>query len=171
MPAILGARPVLRRPHSPPRRKEELGGKDGERATRAAELIRVKAPGLAVALAFSRPEEGVGEWHWPNRIVRHLCRHRHFLLLAQSKVAATSPPCLEQKLATCTVRGTGHMTYYYDAATAELEHEFQRLRFKQRHRAEQNGSNQGMTPAIKMLIGDWQVDELGILTREIKARD
>jgi hypothetical protein len=85
--------------------------------------------------------------------------------------AATSPPCLEQKLATCTVRGTGHMTYYYDAATAELEHEFQRLRFKQRHRAEQNGSNQGMTSAIKMLIGDWHVDELGILTREIKARD
>ena len=63
------------------------------------------------------------------------------------------------------------MTYYYDAATAELEHEFQRLRFKQRHRAEQNGSNQGMTPAIKMLIGDWYVDELGILTREIRARD
>ena len=28
-----------------------------------------------------------------------------------------------------------------------------------------------MTPAIKMLIGDWYVDELGILTREIRARD
>jgi hypothetical protein len=28
-----------------------------------------------------------------------------------------------------------------------------------------------VTPAIKMLIGDWHVDELGILTREITARD
>ena len=27
-------------------------------------------------------------------------------------------------------RGTGHMTYYYDVATAELEHEFERLRFE-----------------------------------------
>ena len=63
------------------------------------------------------------------------------------------------------------MTYYYDAATAELEHEFQRLRFKQRHRAGRTSSNQRMTPAVKMLIGDWYVDELGILTREIKARD
>jgi hypothetical protein len=31
--------------------------------------------------------------------------------------------------------------------------------------------NQSMTPAIKMVIGDWQVDELGVWTREIKARD
>jgi hypothetical protein len=64
------------------------------------------------------------------------------------------------------------MTYYFDAATAELEHEFERMRFKQRHRAERrSSSNLGMTPAIKMLIGDWYVDELGILTREITARD
>ena len=64
------------------------------------------------------------------------------------------------------------MTYYYDAAVAELEHEFQRLRFKERHRrTERSGGNQGMTPAIKMVIGDWYVDELGILTREIKALD
>jgi hypothetical protein len=26
-------------------------------------------------------------------------------------------------------------------------------------------------PAIKMVIGDWYVDELGMLTREITARD
>ena len=64
--------------------------------------------------------------------------------------------------------GTGHMTYYYDAATAELEHEFERLRFKQRHRM---SSRQEVLPAVKMLIGDWYVDELGILTREITARD
>jgi hypothetical protein len=27
------------------------------------------------------------------------------------------------------------------------------------------------TPAIKMLIGDWYIDELGVLTREITASD
>jgi hypothetical protein len=37
--------------------------------------------------------------------------------------------------------------------------------------AERSNGNQAMTPAIKMLIGDWYVDELGILTREITARD
>ena len=63
------------------------------------------------------------------------------------------------------------MTYYYDAATAELEHEFERLRFKQRRYAKRSSSNLGMTPGIKMLIGDWYVDELGLLTREITARD
>jgi hypothetical protein len=60
------------------------------------------------------------------------------------------------------------MTYYYDAASAELEHEFERLRFKQRHRM---SSRQEVLPAVKMLIGDWYVDELGILTREITARE
>src|SRR6478672_3064252 len=75
---------------------------------------------------------------------------------ANSPNCAHSPPCLEQKLTTFIVRGTGNMTYYFDAATAELEHEFERMRFKQRHRAERrSSSNLGMTPAIKMLIGDW----------------
>ena len=60
------------------------------------------------------------------------------------------------------------MTYYYDAATVELEHEFERLQFKQRHRM---SSRQEVLPAVKMLIGDWYVDELGILTREITARE
>ena len=32
-------------------------------------------------------------------------------------------------------------------------------------------SNQAVTPAIEMLIGDWHVDEVGIMTREITARD
>jgi hypothetical protein len=49
-----------------------------------------------------------------------------------------------------------------------VELEFERLRLRQRSRAERAGH---MTPAVKMLIGDWYVDELGILTREIKARD
>jgi hypothetical protein len=32
-------------------------------------------------------------------------------------------------------------------------------------------SSQEVLPAIKMLIGDWYVDELGIPTREITARE
>jgi len=63
------------------------------------------------------------------------------------------------------------MTYCCDATTAQLEREFERLRFKQRHRGERSNSNQEVTPAIKMIIGDWYVDELGIPTREITARD
>ena len=59
------------------------------------------------------------------------------------------------------------MTYDANAAIAELQH----LRFKQRRYGERNNSNQAIVPAIKMLIGDWYVDELGIWTREITARD
>jgi hypothetical protein len=36
---------------------------------------------------------------------------------------------------------------------------------------ERTKSNQSIIPAIKMAIGDWYVDELGMWTREIKARD
>jgi hypothetical protein len=62
------------------------------------------------------------------------------------------------------------MTYDADAASIVLE--FERLRSQQRRRhAERNTSHQSVLPAIKMLIGDWYVDELGILTREITARD
>ena len=63
------------------------------------------------------------------------------------------------------------MTYYYDATTVELERECERLRLKPRRHGERSSSNQLVTPAIEMLIGDWYVDELGILTREITARD
>ena len=62
------------------------------------------------------------------------------------------------------------MTYHADAATTVLE--FEHLRSRQRRRqTKRNTSNQAMTPAVKMLIGNWHVDELGILTREITARD
>jgi hypothetical protein len=62
------------------------------------------------------------------------------------------------------------MTYDADTPTSVLE--FEHLRSLQRRRqTERNANNQAMTPAIKMLIGDWHVDELGILTREITARD
>ena len=59
------------------------------------------------------------------------------------------------------------MTYDADVATIDLE----RLRTERRRRAERMSSNREVLPAIKMLIGDWQIDELGILTREITARD
>jgi len=59
------------------------------------------------------------------------------------------------------------MTCDANAAIAELQH----LRFKQRRYAQRNTSNQAAVPAIKMLIGDWYVDELGMLTREITACD
>jgi hypothetical protein len=57
------------------------------------------------------------------------------------------------------------MTYDSDLL---VELEIERLRHRNRPRAE---SNQGMSPAIRMRIGDWYVDEHGVLTREIKARD
>ena len=59
------------------------------------------------------------------------------------------------------------MTYYCDAATAELE----RLRSKRQRYSERSNRDQKMTPAIKMIIGDWYVDELGVPTREITARE
>jgi hypothetical protein len=61
------------------------------------------------------------------------------------------------------------MTYDADIATVDLQ--IERLRTERRRRAERSSGNQAMTPAIKMLIGDWYVDELGTLTREITARD
>ena len=64
------------------------------------------------------------------------------------------------------------MIHHHDAATDELEFEFERLRLlKQRRREERWSSNQIGSAAIKMLIGDWYVDEFGIPTREIKARN
>jgi hypothetical protein len=60
----------------------------------------------------------------------------------------------------------------YDADTPASALEFEHLRFLRRRRqTERNANNQAMTPTIKMLIGDWHIDELGILTREITARD
>jgi hypothetical protein len=59
------------------------------------------------------------------------------------------------------------MTYGADTdAVIELEPS----RLKQRRHGGRTNSHLA-TPAIKMLIGDWHVDELGIRTREITARD
>jgi hypothetical protein len=57
----------------------------------------------------------------------------------------------------------------YDATTVDLE--IERLRTERRRHAGRVSSSHEVLPAIKMLIGDWQIDKLGILTREIKARD
>jgi hypothetical protein len=50
------------------------------------------------------------------------------------------------------------MIYGTDAAIAEFDH----LRLKQRRYVERMGSRQEVMPAVKMLIGDWFVDEFGI---------
>ena len=59
------------------------------------------------------------------------------------------------------------MIYNTEAAIAEFDH----LRLKQRRYAERRSSRQEVLPTVKMLIGDWYVDDLGVLTREIRARD
>jgi hypothetical protein len=52
-----------------------------------------------------------------------------------------------------------------DAAT-----EFQLMRLRARRQYHERTSNDQLTtPAIKMVVDDWHVDELGVLTREITA--
>ena len=58
----------------------------------------------------------------------------------------------------------------YDADAA-IELELERLRSKRQRCSERSNRNHEMIPAIKMLIGDWYVDEFGIPTREITSRD
>jgi hypothetical protein len=53
-----------------------------------------------------------------------------------------------------------------DTATLELK----RLRAKWQ-RYERISNNQVTTPMIKMIVGEWYVDELGVLSREIAARE
>jgi hypothetical protein len=61
------------------------------------------------------------------------------------------------------------MTYDADA-DGVIELKLERMRLKQRRHGERTNSHLA-TPAIKMLISDWYVDELGIRTREITAHD
>jgi hypothetical protein len=65
------------------------------------------------------------------------------------------------------VRGIWVMTYDANLSTIDLE--IERLRPERRRHGARNTNN--LIPAIKMLIGDWYIHELGILTREITARD
>jgi hypothetical protein len=57
----------------------------------------------------------------------------------------------------------------YDANLATVDLEIERLRCERRRHGPRDTNN--LIPAVKMVIGDWHVDELGILTREITARD
>ena len=50
------------------------------------------------------------------------------------------------------------------------ESELERLRVK-RLRYERMNGTQATTPMIKMIVGDWYVDEFGVRTREITARE
>jgi hypothetical protein len=66
----------------------------------------------------------------------------------------------------------GTLVSTYDADTlAELKHpQFRSQQQRYNERTALPGK-QSIIPAIKMAIGDWYVDELGIWTREIRARD
>ena len=57
----------------------------------------------------------------------------------------------------------------YDASLSIVDLEIERLRLERRRHGQRNTNN--LIPAVKMVIGDWYVDEFGILTREITARD
>ena len=57
----------------------------------------------------------------------------------------------------------------YDDAVIELE--LARLRSRRPRHAERMSITQEVLPAIKMVIGEWYVDELGVRTREITARE
>jgi hypothetical protein len=61
--------------------------------------------------------------------------------------------------------GDGIMTYDADGEAVDL---LDHLLSKQRRR---RSSSQEVLPAIKMLVGDWYTDELGVKTREVRARD
>jgi hypothetical protein len=54
----------------------------------------------------------------------------------------------------------------YDTSDSAIELQLERLRSERPRRARQD-----VLPAIKMMIGDWYVDELGVRTREITARE
>ncbi len=54
----------------------------------------------------------------------------------------------------------------YDTYNSAIELQLARLRSERPRRASPE-----ILPAIKMIIGDWYVDELGVRTREITARE
>jgi hypothetical protein len=56
----------------------------------------------------------------------------------------------------------------YDANLSTVDLEIERLRPERRRHGPRNTNN--LIPAVEMIIGDWHVDDLGILTREITAR-
>jgi hypothetical protein len=61
---------------------------------------------------------------------------------------------------------TRGMVMTYDTDDSVIELELARLRSERPRRASPE-----VLPAIKMVIGEWYVDELGVRTREITARE
>ena len=57
----------------------------------------------------------------------------------------------------------------YDAILSTVDLEIERLRPERRRHGPRNTNS--LIPAVEKIIGDWHVDDLGILTREITARD
>ena len=47
----------------------------------------------------------------------------------------------------------------------------ERLRSKRVRYSERMSNSHEATPAIKMIVGDWYVDEIGVRTREITAHE
>jgi hypothetical protein len=66
------------------------------------------------------------------------------------------------------------MTYNADAAELELARLRKQPRYHWRRYSKRSIirtiNDEASTPAIEMIIGDWYVDELGMPTREIRAR-
>ena len=60
------------------------------------------------------------------------------------------------------------MTYNADGEAVDL---LDHLLCKRRRYNERRSYSQEVLPAIKMIIGDWYVDEFGVRTREITARE
>jgi hypothetical protein len=85
---------------------------------------------------------------------------------------AHSPPCLKQRLATLHDE-----VMIYRTGDSLNERELERLRSKRQRYSERQRYAERMcgshaaTPAIKMIVGDWYVDELGVRTRQITARE
>jgi hypothetical protein len=59
----------------------------------------------------------------------------------------------------------------YDTDDSAIKLELARMRSKRQRYSERMYSSHETTPAIEMIIGDWYVDELGVRTREITARE
>ena len=59
----------------------------------------------------------------------------------------------------------------YDMDDSGIEFELARLRSERPRHAERMRINHEVLPAIKMIVGEWYVDELGVRTREITARE
>jgi hypothetical protein len=60
---------------------------------------------------------------------------------------------------------------YDDIDDSAIELQLEHLRSMRIRRSERMSIGQDATPAIKMMIGEWYVDELGVRTREIMARE